>query len=233
MPRSIRLARRVHAGRAAAVALATLMLPPTLQAQRAAVAASPRATVDTAALARLAFRAIGPANMMGCSTDVEGVSGDPNTVYIGTAAGGIWKTINGGTTWAPLFDRERTLSIGDLALEPGNPDVIYAGTGEANVRNSVSFGRGMYKSTDGGKSWRFIGLGDTRHIARVMVNPLDPRVVFACAVGHMAGPNAERGVFVSRDAGATWSKTLYTDDRHGCADLDVDPKNPNIVYAVM
>ena len=169
----------------------------------------------------------------GRSTDVEGVPGDQNTVYVGTAAGGIWKTINGGTTWTPLFEKQPTLSIGDLALEPGNPDVIYAGTGEANTRNSVSFGRGMYKSTDGGTSWRFLGLGDTRHIARVMVSPADVRTVFACAVGHIGGPNAERGVFVSRDGGTTWSRTLFVDDRHGCADLDVDPKNPNIVYAVM
>jgi len=202
------------------------------QPQRAP-AAAPRTSVDTTVLARLNFRAIGPANMMGRSTDVEGVPGDPNTVYVGTAAGGVWKTTNGGTTWTPIFEKQPTLSIGDLALEPGNPDVVYVGTGEANTRNSVSFGRGMYKSTDGGRSWRFAGLGDTRHIARVMVNPHDVRTVFACAVGHIGGPNAERGVFVSRDGGATWSKTLFVDERHGCADLDVDPKNPNIVYAVM
>ena len=215
--------------------LATLPLPSIAAAQRAPSGATPvtRPSVDSTVLARLTFRAIGPANMMGRSTDVEGVPGDPNTVYIGTAAGGVWKTTNGGTTWNSLFDKERTLSIGDLALEPGNSDVIYAGTGEANTRNSVSFGRGMYKSTDGGKSWRFIGLGDTRHIARVMVSPSDVKTVYACAVGHIGGPNAERGVFVSRDAGATWSKSLFVDDRHGCADLDIDPKNPNIVYAVM
>ena len=213
-------------------ALGAFQSPANLVAQRPAPAA-PRASVDTTALARLDFRAIGPANMMGRSTDVEGVPGDQNTVYVGTAAGGIWKTINGGTTWTPLFEKQPTLSIGDLALEPGNPDVIYAGTGEANTRNSVSFGRGMYKSTDGGTSWRFLGLGDTRHIARVMVSPADVRTVFACAVGHIGGPNAERGVFVSRDGGTTWSRTLFVDDRHGCADLDVDPKNPNIVYAVM
>lgn len=204
----------------------------TLLAGVSSVAAQ-RPSVDTTALARLTFRAIGPANMMGRATDVEGVPGDPNVVYVGTAAGGMWKTTNGGTTWAPIFERERTLSIGDFALEPGNPDVVYVGTGEANTRNSASFGRGMFKSTDGGKSWRHIGLGDTRHIARVMVSPRDARTVFACAVGHMGGPNAERGVFVSRDGGGTWSKTLFVDDRHGCADLDIDPKNPNIVYAVV
>lgn len=215
------------------LALAGLALSTSpLTAQRAATPPA-RAAVDTTALSRLTFRAIGPANMMGRATDVEGVPGNPDLVYVGTAAGGIWKTTNGGTTWAPLFEKERTLAIGDLALEPGNPNVIYAGTGEANTRNSASFGRGMYKSTDGGDTWRFIGLGDTRHIARVMVSPSDTRTVFACAVGHMAGPNAERGVFVSRDGGTTWSKTLFVDDRHGCADLDIDPSNPNIVYAVM
>lgn len=214
-----------------AVAAFSTALP--LPAQRAPAATSARSVVDTTALARLTFRSIGPANMMGRSTDVEGVPGDPNIVYIGTAAGGVWKTTNGGTTWSPLFDKLPTLSIGDFALEPGNPDVIYVGTGEANMRNSVSFGRGMYKSTDGGATWRFLGLGDTRHIARVMVSPSDSRTVFVCAVGHMGGPNAERGVFVSRDAGSTWTKALYLDDKHGCADLDIDPKNPNIVYAAM
>ncbi|MDZ7631083.1 MAG: hypothetical protein U5K74_06985 [Gemmatimonadaceae bacterium] len=202
------------------------------QARRPARAAAAPG-VDTTLLSRLTFRGIGPANMMGRATDVEGVPGDPNIVYVGTAASGIWKTTNGGTTWKPLFEAQPTLSIGDLALEPGNPDVIYVGTGEANVRNSVSFGRGMYKSTDGGASWRFIGLGETKHIARVMVSPADPRTVYVCAVGHIGGPNTERGVFVSRDAGESWTRSLFVDERHGCADLDLDPKNPNIVYAVM
>lgn len=233
MPVPLHCAPITRALSLATLSLATLSLPAALAAQPRATPPAARSAVDTTALARLTFRSIGPANMMGRSTDVEGVPGNPNIVYVGTAAGGLWKTINGGTTWRALFDKERTLSIGDFALEPGNPDVIYVGTGEANARNSVSFGRGMYKSTDGGRSWGFIGLGDTRHIARVMVSPNDSRTVFACAIGHMAGPSPERGVFVSRDAGATWTKALYVDDKHGCADLDVDPKNPNIVYAVM
>ena len=208
---------------------------PALDAQgrRAAATAPAPASIDTTVLARLTFRGIGPANMMGRASDVEGVPGNPNIVYVGTAASGVWKTTNGGTTWKPLFESQPTLSIGDLALEPGNPDVIYVGTGEGNVRNSVSFGRGVYKSTDGGTTWRFLGLRDTRHIARVMVSPSDPRTVFVCAIGHIGGPNAERGVFVSRDGGDSWTKSLYLDERHGCADLDVDPSNPNIVYASM
>jgi photosystem II stability/assembly factor-like uncharacterized protein len=204
------------------------VLPATLHSQTARAT-----TVDTTVLSRLTFRSIGPANMMGRATDVEGVPGNPDIVYVGTASGGMWKTSNGGTTWTPIFEKQPTLSIGDFALEPGNPEVIYVGTGEANVRNSVSFGRGMYKSTDGGATWRFIGLGDTRHIARVMVDPRNVNTVWVCAVGHMSGPNAERGVFVSRDGGETWSKSLFTDERHGCADMDIDPQNPNIVYAVM
>ena len=204
-----------HAARAflcTIIAGAVLPLPAQRPATSPTRPVAAVATVDTIALQRLDFRAIGPANMMGRATDVEGVPGDANIVYVGTAAGGVWKTINGGTTWTPIFDKQPTLSIGDLALEPGNPDVIYVGTGEANTRNSVSFGRGMYKSTDGGKSWRFLGLGDTRHIARVMVHPTDPRTVFVCAVGHIGGPNAERGVFVTHDGGTTWSKTLFVDD---------------------
>jgi photosystem II stability/assembly factor-like uncharacterized protein len=203
------------------------------QARRNSTVAMQALGIDTTMLSRLTFRGIGPANMMGRATDVEGVPGNPNILYVGTAASGVWKTSNAGTTWKPLFESQPTLSIGDLSLEPGNPDVIYVGTGEANVRNSVSFGRGVYKSTDGGTTWRFLGLGDTRHIARVMVSPADPRTVFVCAVGHIGGPNAERGVFVSRDAGETWTKSLFVDDRHGCGDLDVDPQNPNIVYATM
>jgi hypothetical protein len=145
MPALPRLApsTRAFARPLQALALATFVVPVALVAQPRATAPA-RSAVDTTALARLTFRSIGPANMMGRSTDVEGVAGNANLVYVGTAAGGVWKTTNGGTTWAPLFDKQPTLSIGDLALEPGNPDVIYAGTGEANVRNSVSFGRGMY-----------------------------------------------------------------------------------------
>jgi photosystem II stability/assembly factor-like uncharacterized protein len=219
------------------VALVTvLLLTPGIaaaQARPAARSADPSAARIQQALQGLRVRNVGPANMMGRLTDVEGVPGDPRTVYLGAAAGGIFKTTNAGTTWTPVFDDQPYLSIGDLALEPGNPNVIYAGTGESNVRNSVSFGRGVYKSTDGGRTWAFLGLGDTRHIARVLVSPRDVRTVYVCAVGHIGGPNAERGVFRSTDGGATWSKVLFVDDRHGCSDLDIDPVNPNVLYAGM
>ena len=181
----------------------------------------------------LEYRFIGPANMGGRITDVEGVAGTPELIYVGTAASGLLKSSNGGTTWDFLFEREGSASVGDLALDPRNPDVIWLGSGEANMRNSVSFGDGVYRSVDGGKSWKHLGLSETEHIARVMVDPSDSATAYVCAVGHAAAPNEERGLFRTTDFGATWTKILYLDDAHGCADLDIDPENPNILYAAM
>ena len=224
----------------AVLALCLVTLPPAAaHAQQTAATAAltapgagqaPEAPPE---LANLQWRNIGPAFMIGRVADVEGVPGNPAIVYVGSASGGVWKTTNGGTTWTPVFDEQPVQSIGDLALEPGNPDVIYVGTGEGNARNSVSFGDGVHKSTDGGKSWRHLGLEKTRYITRVLVSPRDPQTVFVGAQGTIFGPSQERGVFVSRDGGDTWSKTLYLDDRHGVADLDLNPQNPNIVYATM
>ncbi len=186
---------------------------------------------DSTPFDHLKWRPIGPVNMSGRVADVEGVPGDPNVVYVGAASGGVWKTSNGGLTFEPVFDDQPIASIGDLALAPTNPDVIYVGSGEANARNSVSFGNGVYKSTDGGQSWKHVGLDDTRHISRVVVSSLDPDVAYVGAMGHFFGPNQERGVFRTRDGGATWEKILYVDDRHGVSDLDIDPTNPNILFA--
>ena len=181
----------------------------------------------------LELRNIGPYNMSGRVTDVEGVPGDPRMVYVGAAAGGVWKSTNGGLTFDPVFDDQDIASVGDLALAPSNPEVIYLGSGEANVRNSVSFGNGVYKSTDGGRSWKHLGLEDTRHISRVAVHPHDPETVYVGALGHIYGPNEERGVFRSRDGGISWEKILYTDERHGVADLDLHPQNPNLLFAAL
>jgi photosystem II stability/assembly factor-like uncharacterized protein len=197
---------------------------------------SPQARASTAeekAFERLEWRAIGPANMAGRVADVEGVAGNPNLVYVGSASGGIWKTTNGGNTWRPVFERQGTISVGDIALEPGNPDVVWVGTGESAVRNSVSFGDGVYKSTDGGRTWQHMGLRDTERISKVLVHPRNPDVAYVGALGHAFGPNEERGVFMTTDGGRTWRKTLYIDNQHGVADMDIDPSNPNIVYAAM
>jgi photosystem II stability/assembly factor-like uncharacterized protein len=179
----------------------------------------------------LEWRSIGPVNMSGRVADVEGIPGNPNVLYVGAASGGVWKTVDGGLTFEPIFDDQPIASIGDLALAPTNPDVIYVGSGEANARNSVSFGNGVYKSTDGGQSWKHLGLENTRHISRVVVSSLDPDVVYVAAMGSFWGPNEERGVFRSKDGGDTWEKVLYLDDKHGASDLDIDPSNPNILYA--
>lgn len=182
---------------------------------------------------RLEWRSIGPANMGGRTADVEGIPGDPNTVYVATASGGLWKTTNSGVTWRPIFERQGTMSIGDIALTPSNPEVVWVGTGESNTRNSVSFGDGVYKSTDGGKNWQHMGLKDSERISAIVIHPQNPDVVYVGALGRAFGPNEERGVFMTTDGGKTWAKTLYVDNQHGVADLDIDPTNSNILYAGM
>jgi photosystem II stability/assembly factor-like uncharacterized protein len=185
------------------------------------------------AFARLEWRSIGPANMGGRVADVEGVPGNANVVYVATASGGLWKTVNAGVTWKPIFERQGTISIGDIALAPSNPDVVWVGTGESNVRNSVSFGDGVYKSNDGGKTWQHMGLRDTEHISAIAIHPQNPDIVYVGALGHAFAPNEERGVFMTTDGGKTWTKTLYVDKEHGVSDLEIDPTNPNILYAGM
>jgi photosystem II stability/assembly factor-like uncharacterized protein len=191
------------------------------------------ADVNSALFERLEWRNIGPSNMGGRITSIVGIPGNPALVYVATASGGLFKTTNGGTTWTPIFDHANTISIGDIAVDPHNPDVVWLGAGEANARNSVSFGDGVYRTLDGGKTWRNMGLQDTHNISRVVVNPLNSNVIYVGALGHNAGPNPDRGVFMSTDAGETWKKVLYIDAEHGCADLDMDVNNPNILYATM
>jgi photosystem II stability/assembly factor-like uncharacterized protein len=202
--------------------------------------AQSRAQVDEAGNAqdgkvweRLEWRSIGPANMGGRTADIEGIPGDPSRVYVATASGGLWKTTNGGVTWRAIFERQPTFSLGDIAVDPRNPDVIWAGTGEANTRNSVSFGDGVYKSRDGGQTWQHLGLKESEHISRIIIHPHQPDTAYVAALGHAFGPNEERGVFMTTDGGQTWQKTLYLDAEHGAADLEIDPANPNILYAAL
>ncbi len=164
---------------------------------------------------------------------VTGVPGIPNIYYFGTVAGGVWKTTDGGISWLPLFDKESVASIGAVAVAPSDPNIIYVGTGEACIRGDSSFGNGVYKSVDGGKTWTHLGLKDTRHIGRIIIDPHDANVVFVAALGHAYGPNTERGVFRSSDGGKTWEKVLYKNDETGAIDLAFAPTNAHIVYAAL
>ena len=184
-----------------------------------------------ATLKNLKFRSIGPATMGGRVDDLAIVENDPRVIFVGAAAGGIFKTINGGLTWTPVFDDQPNPSIGDLALAPSNPSVIYCGTGEANNRQSSSWGNGVYKSTDGGATWQHLGLRETHHIGRIVVHPTNPDIVYVAALGDLWGPNPERGVYMSTDGGTTWKQTLAINPDTGVSEIAIDPQSPNILYA--
>ncbi len=184
-------------------------------------------------LENLKFRNLGPAVGGGRVTAVAGLPGVPNIYYVGAAAGGIFKTEDGGLSWKEIFEHESTASIGALALVPSNPSVIWAGTGEANVRNDVVDGHGVYLSTDAGHSWKFMGLGDVGQISQILVDPLDPEVVYVGALGHAWGPNPDRGVFRTTDGGKTWKKVLFANDSTGVADLEMQPGNAKVLFAAM
>jgi photosystem II stability/assembly factor-like uncharacterized protein len=178
------------------------------------------------------WRLIGPSRG-GRTLAVGGVAGNPDVYYMGAVAGGVWKTTDGGNVWTPLTDSTDIRSIGAIAVAPSDPNIIYVGTGESCIRGDISYGDGMYKSMDAGKTWMHIGLDDTRHIARVAVDPHDSNIVLVAAMGHAFGPNTDRGVFRSIDGGKTWAKTLFKDDKTGAIDLSIDPENPRIVFAAM
>jgi photosystem II stability/assembly factor-like uncharacterized protein len=189
-------------------------------------------TFDKAALSGMRWRSIGPARG-GRALAVAGAPTEPNTYYFGAVAGGIWKTADGGNTWAPIFDGQSIASIGALAVAESDPNVIYAGTGEACIRGDITHGDGIYKSTDAGKTWSNIGLRDTRHVGRIAVHPRNPDVAFVAALGHVFGPNAERGIFRTANGGKTWEKVLYKDEKTGGIDVVFSPGNPNVVFAAL
>ena len=199
--------------------------------------AVPRAGAQSGAIgpalyAALKWRMVGPFRA-GRVNAVTGVAGQPNTFYFGSVGGGVWKTANSGRTWTPIFDSAGVASIGAIAVAPSNPDILYVGTGEADMRDSIQFGDGMYKSADAGKTWTHIGLETTRQIGRVIVNPRDPNTVFVAALGHVYGPHPDRGVYRSKDGGATWQKVLYKGDGIGAIDIAFDPSNPQTLYAAL
>lgn len=180
----------------------------------------------------LKWQYIGPTNISGRCTDVEAVlpRGKNYTIWVGSASGGVWKSVNEGTTFEPVFDTLATASIGDIAIDPGNSDVVWVGTGEANIFRSSNSGCGVYKTTDGGKTWTLTGLENTFTIARIRVNPQNSNIVYVAATGHEWTPNEDRGLYKTTDGGKTWTKVLYVDQNTGVSDLVLDPVNPDIVY---
>jgi photosystem II stability/assembly factor-like uncharacterized protein len=184
--------------------------------------------------AGVTFRNIGPALQSGRIDDFAVCEKNPAIFYVATATGGLWKTVNGGTTWEVLFDDlDDVVSIGDVAIANDDPNHVWVGTGENNNRNSSSWGKGVYKSTDGGRTWVCMGLQDTKHIGRVVVDPRDHDIVYVAATGHLWGPNRERGVFKTTDGGVTWANVLFVDDNTGATDIAMDPANSKVLYAAM
>lgn len=214
----------------ALVALATSILP-TKNVAAASVAA-PARDVNPGYFSALRWRSIGPYRG-GRALAVAGVAGSASTFYFGAVAGGVWQTTDGGETWKPLTDDTPVSSVGAIAVAPSNHDIIYVGTGEAAPRGDITYGDGVYKSIDGGKTWKHAGLEDTRQIGALIVDPGNPDIVLVAALGHAFGPNAERGIFRTTDGGKSWTKVLYRDQQTGAIDVSFDPHDSKIVYAAL
>src|SRR6266567_3927164 len=213
---------RISAAVLIAMVVGLLVLMPVVTAQQ----------YDASLYSGLRWRMIGPFRA-GRVNAVSGVPGEPETFYFGSVGGGVWKTTNAGRTWTPIFDSQSAASIGGIGVAPSNPDIVYVGTGEADMRDSIQFGDGMYKSSDAGKTWKHIGLESIKQIGRVLVDPKNPNIVFVAALGHVYGLSPDRGVYRSRDGGATWKKVLFKNDEVGAIDLAFDPINSQIVDATM
>ena len=178
-------------------------------------------------------RNIGPGGMSGRVTAIDVVHNNTDIMYVGTASGGLWKSTSGGINWNPVFDEETTASVGAVAIQQSNPSVVWVGTGEGNPRNSLNGGYGIYKSLDAGKTWELMGLEKTRHIHRVIIDPTNPDIVYAAAIGSPWGEHPERGIYKTTDGGVSWTKILFANNRTGAADLVMDPKNPNKLIAAL
>src|SRR5438067_4233293 len=227
----------VHRFGRLAVPLTLLVLPlfittgATQQRQRRTGDSTVINQSDDPLLASFRFRSIGPASMGGRIDDIAVSESDPSIIYIGYAVGGVFKSENNGTTFEPVFETYPTASIGDIAIHPTNPNIVYVGTGEANNRQTSTFGDGIYKTTDGGKTFTNIGLTETQTIARIVIDPKNPETVYVASPGHLFGPGPDRGIYKSTDGGKTWNKIKFIDDDTGFTDIALDPSNGNIIYA--
>lgn len=216
-----------------AIGLAVLAFSGIARPAMASPAAPFQQAVAEADLAAFQPRHVGPALTGGRIHDVEALPEDPSTIYVATASGGLWKSTNRGITWANLWEHMPVSTFGDVAIAPSDPDIVYAGTGEQQNRQSTSWGNGVYRSDDGGATWNHLGLEETRHTGRVQVHPQNPDVVYVAALGNLWRSSPDRGVYRSRDGGNTWDKVLFVDDHTGAVDLAMDPSDPNVLYAAM
>jgi hypothetical protein len=228
---------RVRRGALVACSLAALGISGfavSPQAQAPAAAAAPARVINQSTdplLAGFRFRSIGPASMGGRIDDIAVAETDSNIIYLGYATGGVFKSENNGVSFEPVFETYSTASIGDIAIHPRDPNIVYVGTGEPNNRQTSSFGDGIYKTTDGGKTFTNVGLKETQTIARIVIDPKNPETVYAASPGHLFGPNADRGVYKTTDGGKTWDKIKFIDNDTGFTDIVLDPVNPSIIYA--
>jgi hypothetical protein len=210
-------------------ALVALALPAALVAQTRDTTPINRSANPL--LAEFKFRSIGPASMGGRVDDIEAAPSNASIIYVGFAVGGVFKSVNNGTTFEPIFERYGSASIGDIAVHPTNPDIVYVGTGEANNRQSASFGDGIYKTVDGGKTFTRVGLAETQTIARIVIDPRNPDVVYVAVPGHLFGPSPDRGVYKTTNGGKTWDKIKYIDENTGFTDIAMDPSSSSVLYA--
>ncbi|HEY9229263.1 MAG TPA: glycosyl hydrolase, partial [Gemmatimonadaceae bacterium] len=226
--------RFASAGLVAGAALSAMALSAGAQEDEASGTKAGAAVINQSRnplLASFRFRAIGPASMGGRVDDIEVAPSNPSIMYVGFATGGVYKSTNNATTFEPIFETYGSASIGDIAIHPTNPDIVYVGTGEPNNRNSSSYGDGMYKTTDGGKTFVHIGLKETQTIARIVIDPRNPNILFVAAPGHLYGPSPDGALYKSTDAGKTWTKSLFVDDSTGFTEVVMDPSNSNVLYA--
>jgi len=220
------------------IVLASVMLTTSVSAQKSKKAAPVVAASTPKVDINKVFknwkpRNVGPASMSGRVTSIDVEVANPNNIWIGAASGGVWKTNNSGVSWTPVFDEQPILNIGAVAMQQSNPSVVWVGTGEGNPRNSISIGEGIYKTLDAGKTWKRMGLEQTRNIHRVIIDPTNPNVVYAGAIGNPYGQSKNRGVYKTTDGGETWNQILYTNDTSGVGDMIMDPKNPNKLLVAM